>query len=136
MKVIAQNYRHNVVFTLEDGVLARYSVPREYIQNSVLRVFTLTKTEFIETRMMDVTASKRVILASDKGLWFAKAQVATHCSYLAEWFGYYPYGSCAIGVRLCHTTGMATVSNFETSINSQGYDESQLWERECEAYHP
>ena len=145
MKVITENFKDSIVFTVSTGgVVERWAPAVDRIQESGMKkMFTLTKEIYVSSKSCYEITTKKVVLVSDRGTWFngddrwtEGAKVAEHCRYKAEWYGEFPYGSWAIAIRQCSETNKVSWSEFSTDINPRGLSDAERWEERCQEYKP
>ena len=122
MKIIKFNSKEKFAITEDEGVISMWG-PVEYA-NGLVKVF-------------HKDGQKTLVLASDKGYhWKDSAKKAPYCEYHEVWFGEFPYGSWAYGIRKCLVTGEVKVSTFETEINPRGQTGQDEWRDDCRTYAP
>ena len=137
-KIITTNFKDSVVFTVDEaGLVECWSPIDTRGEAGDKKAFNLSRENYVYATNSYEQETKRIVLVSDGGVWFRdKAKTAPHCRYAAAWFGDYPYGSWAIGLRQCLTTGKMSWSEFSTDINPRGLSDAERWEERCQEYKP
>lgn len=122
MKIIEFNREEKFAITEDEGVISMWGPPG--YEETTAKVF-------------HKEGKPSLFLVSDEGYtWNHEAKKAPYCEYFEVWFGEFPYGSWAYGIRKCLVTGEVKISTFETEINPRGQTGQDEWRDDCMTYAP